>query len=258
MLESFKLFHKPTSSANTVIYFVWALILIVPWIISSNVGTTHLFPTISQVGTGFIELFNLGLVTHIGSSLALCGKAIFFSIIISLIAVYISPVAAFNPISKILSKFRFLPLTGITFYISLVISQAREMQVWVLVIFMSTYLITSLLGVLADIKEEEFNHAMALGCTKFESLWQVIIVGRLDYVFDVIRQNLAIVWMMLVTVESILAATGGIGFLIKNSDKFSNQGQLVALQIIILFIGISMDYVINTSRKALFKYSTFN
>jgi len=211
-----------------------------------------------QVWTGLVELFQEGLVVHVGSSLLLCGKAILFSVIISLAAVYASPIAALKPIAKTIAKFRFLPLTGITFYISLVIHGAREMQVWVLVIFMSTYLITSLMSVLGDIKEEEFNHAMALGCTRLESLWQVIVVGRLDYVFDVVRQNLAIVWMMLVTVESILAASGGIGFLIKNSDKFSNQGKLVALQIIILTIGIGMDYGINFTRKAIFKYSTFN
>jgi len=258
MLEAFKLFHKPNSTTNAVIYFIWVLIVMVPWIISSNVGTTHLFPSIDQVGKGFIQLFNSGLATHIASSLILCGRAILFSVGVSLAVVYVSPIAALNPIAKIVSKFRFLPLTGITFYISLVISQAREMQLWVLVIFMSTYLITSLMSVLGDIKEEEFNHAMTLGCTRWESLWQVIIVGRLDYVFDVVRQNLAIVWMMLVTVESLLAATGGIGFLIKNSDKFSNQGQLVALQIIILLIGVGMDYTVNFGRKAIFKYSTFN
>ena len=41
-------------------------------------------------------------------------------------------------------------------------------------------------------------------------LWQVVILGRIDYVIDVIRQNLAIAWMMLVTVESTLAAAGAV------------------------------------------------
>jgi NitT/TauT family transport system permease protein len=86
-------------------------------------------------------------------------------------------------------------------------------------------------------------------------LWQVIILGRLDYVIDVIRQNLAITWMMLVTVESIVAASGGLGFLIKNSDKFMNTGRIIALQIIILLIGLSLDSGINFLRKAIFRYS---
>jgi hypothetical protein len=38
-----------------------------------------------------------------------------------------------------------------------------------------------------------------------------VIVLKEDYVIDVIRQNLAI-WMMLVTVRTIVVASGGFGF----------------------------------------------
>jgi ABC-type nitrate/sulfonate/bicarbonate transport system permease component len=131
------------------------------------------------------------------------------------------------------------------------------MQVWVLVVFMSLYFITSLLAVLKDIPEEEIDHARSLKCSRWEILWEVVIKGRLDYVLDVLRQNLAIIWMMLVTVESILVAAGGLGVLIKNSDKFANHGRIVALQIIILLIGLALDWVLQTTRKGLFRYSTY-
>ena len=108
---------------------------------------------------------------------------------------------------------------------------------------------------LKDIKSEEFDHARALGCNRWEILWEVVIKGRLDYVIEIIRQNLAIVWMMLVTVESILAASGGLGFLIKNSDKFGNHGRIIALQLVILFVGLFMDYFLNTIRRLTFRYS---
>jgi NitT/TauT family transport system permease protein len=61
--------------------------------------------------------------------------------------------------------------------------------------------------------------------------------------------------MMLVTVESIVAASGGLGFLIKNSDKFMNHGRIIALQIVILLIGLFLDWFINYLRKAFFRYS---
>jgi NitT/TauT family transport system permease protein len=62
---------------------------------------------------------------------------------------------------------------------------------------------------------------------------------------------------MLVTVESILIAAGGLGVLIKNSDKYANHGRIVALQIIILLIGLLLDWILNTTRKSLFRYSTY-
>jgi ABC-type nitrate/sulfonate/bicarbonate transport system permease component len=86
-------------------------------------------------------------------------------------------------------------------------------------------------------------------------LWEVVIRGRLDYVIESTRQNLAIVWMMLISVESILAAAGGLGFLIKNSDKNGNQGRAIALQIIILLIGILLDFLLTKSRQLIFRYS---
>jgi NitT/TauT family transport system permease protein len=131
------------------------------------------------------------------------------------------------------------------------------MQVSVLVVFMSLYFITSLLAVLKDIPKEEIDHARSLKCSRWEVLWEVVIKGRLDYVLEVLKQNLSIVWMMLVTVESILVAAGGLGVLIKNSDKFMNHGRIVALQIVILLVGLLLDWIINLVRKSLFKYSTF-
>jgi NitT/TauT family transport system permease protein len=179
------------------------------------------------------------------------------SIIVSLILVYISPLPALKPLAYALSRIRYLPLTGITFYLAILVSNARTMQISVLFIFMSLYFITSLLSVLKDIPTEEIDHARSLKCSRWEVLWEVVIKGRLDYALEVLRQNLAIIWMMLVTVESILVAAGGLGVLIKNSDKFMNHGRIVALQLVILLVGLLLDWVLSFSRKAIFKYSSF-
>jgi NitT/TauT family transport system permease protein len=79
---------------------------------------------------------------------------------------------------------------------------------------MSLYFITSLLSVLKDIPKKKSTCPILAKCSRWEVLWEVVVKGRLDYVIDVLRQNLSIVWMMLVTVESILVA-GGLGVLIK-------------------------------------------
>lgn len=249
-------FEEIAKSQRLIIISLWFLLLLVYWFVSSA-GSKHLFPTPNQVWEGFVSLYKEGLVVHIASSLGLCFKAAFISLLFSLVVVYLSPIPLLKPIAKFLSKIRYLPLTGITFYLSMLVSNARSMQVWVLVIFMSLYFITSLLSVLKDIPEEEIDHARSLKCTRWEILWEVIIKGRLDYVIDVLRQNLAIIWMMLVTVESILVAAGGLGVLIKNSDKFMNHGRIVALQLIILLIGLLLDWLLNISRKSLFRYSTY-
>lgn len=250
----FRPFEKISKNSRLIIIAVWVIIVGAFWFVSS-MGDRHLFPSPEQVLTGFKELYNEGLVVHIGSSLLLCFKAIIIAVIISLIFTYLSTVPVITPLAKALSQLRYLPLTGITFYLAILISDARAMQVWVLVVFMSTYLTTSLLSMVSAIAQEEFDHARSLRCNRWEVLWEVVIKGRVDHVIEIIRQNLAIVWMMLVTVESILVAAGGLGFLIKNSDKFMNHGRIIALQIVILFVGLSIDFVLSFLRKAFFRYS---
>ena len=252
----FRPFEKINGGQQLSIIIIWVFLVLGYWIFTSF-GTKHLFPTPEQVWTGLKNLYNEGLMVHLFSSLGLCFQAALFSLIISLGIVYLSPLPAIRPVAEFFSKLRYLPLTGITFYMAILVSNARSMQVWVLVVFMSLYFITSLLGVLKDIPEDEINHARSLKCNRWEILWEVVIKGRLDYVLDVLKQNLAIIWMMLVTVESILVATGGLGVLIKNSDKFANHGRIVALQIVILLIGLSLDWFLQVIRKGLFRYSTY-
>lgn len=235
---------------------IWVILILGYWTLSST-GSKHLFPTPTQVWEGFESLYREGLIVHLFSSIGLCIQAAVLSIVISLIIAYLSPLPAIRPVASALSKIRYLPLTGITFYLAIMVSDARTMQVSVLFIFMSLYFITSLLSVLKDIPDDEIDHARSLKCSRWEVLWEVVIKGRLDYVLEVLRQNLAIIWMMLVTVESILVAAGGLGVLIKNSDKFMNHGRIVALQIVILLVGLGLDYALSVVRKSVFKYSTF-
>jgi ABC-type nitrate/sulfonate/bicarbonate transport system permease component len=247
-------FEKIAKSKRTIILSIWVVLLLAIWFAGTS-GEKHLFPSPSQVFKGFSDLYNEGLVVHILNSLILCFLSIFLAIIISMLLAYSWPIPALKPLSEFVTKFRFLPFTGLSFYVALMIHDARNMQIWILVIFLTTFLTTSLIAVIKDIPEEEFDHAKTLKCSRWEVLWQVIVLGRLDYVIDVIRQNLAIAWMMLVTVESIVVASGGLGFLIKNSDKFMNHGRIIALQIIILLIGLGLDAGINFLRKAIFRYS---
>lgn len=255
MLKLITPFEKIAKSHRTLILVGWILVLLLIWFLGT-MGEKHLFPSPSQVINGLSQLYSEGLVVHIFNSLALCFLSIFIAIVLSMFFAYTFPIPLMKPVSEFITKLRFLPFTGISFYITMVIHEARNMQIWIMVIFLTTFLTTSLISVVSSIPQEEFDHAKTLKCSRWEVLWQVIILGRIDYVIDVIRQNLAITWMMLVTVESIVVASGGLGFLIKNSDKFMNHGRIIALQIIILLIGLFLDWAINFLRKALFRYST--
>jgi ABC-type nitrate/sulfonate/bicarbonate transport system permease component len=254
MKELITPFESISKQKQLFILIGWIVTILAIWFLST-MDEKHLFPSPAQVIKGMSELYSEGLVVHIFSSLKLCFLSIFLAVILSMLFAYIWPIPLLKPVSEFVTKLRFLPFTGLSFYITMIVHDARNMQIWIMVIFLTTFLTTSLIAVISAIPQEEFDHAKSLKCSRFEILWEVIIKGRIDHVIDVIRQNLAITWMMLVTIESIVVAAGGLGFLIKNSDKFMNHGRIIALQIIILLIGLSLDWTINYVRKALFRYS---
>lgn len=256
MKKFFEPFAEVSARLRVVMMLTWVVIVIAFWAVNSVMSDKHLFPTITQVAAGFASLWQDGLISHIFASLGLFAQAVAFALMGSLLITYASPIASLKPIASFASIFRYLPLAGLTYYLVILAKDARTMQVSVLTIFMSTYFITSLLAMVRDVKQEEFDHAYTLRCSKWEVLKELIIVGRFDVVLDILRQNLSIIWMMLVTVESILVASGGIGVLIKNSDKFGNHGRIVALQIIILLLGLGLDWTIDTIRKSAFRYAT--
>ena len=137
-------FEEISKLNKTYIVIGWFVLLFGTWIFNAF-GSTHLFPTPSQVFNGFTDLYREGLVVHIFSSVWLCTQSVFISILISLSFCYLSPLPILKPIATFVSKFRYLPLTGISFYIAILIRDARMIQVWVLVVFMTTFLTTSLL-----------------------------------------------------------------------------------------------------------------
>jgi len=255
-MKLLKPFEEIKGSIKLTIQLGWLIFIILVWTIA-GLGETHLFPTPIQVLVGFKDLFLGGLTVHVFSSLWLCAQSVFVGALISLVFCYLSPVPILKPLANFISKLRFLPLTGISYYVATLINDAREIQMWVLVVFMTTFLITTILGVINDIPEVEFDHAKTQGCSRWEMLWEVVIKGRFDYVIESIRQNLAIVWMMLVSVESILIAAGGLGTLIKNSDRVGSNGRVIAVQIVIILIGLGLDYSLTKIRKLSFRYSNF-
>jgi ABC-type nitrate/sulfonate/bicarbonate transport system permease component len=255
MRELLKPFEILNPRKNSFIALGWGVILFLYWFLSSSIGTTHLFPTPSQVALGFKQLYQEGLVVHLFSSLGLFLKASIIAVVVSLLLSYSAPIPTLKPLSGFISRMRYLPMVGLSFYVAIINSDGRFIQTWVLVIIMSTFLITSLLAMIKDVPEIELDHARTLGCNRWEVLLEVVIKGRIDYVFEAVRQNLAVVWMTLVTVESIVPSEGGLGFLIQSSSKMGVHGRIIALYIVILSIGLLLDNTLTYLRKVIFRYS---
>ena len=114
---------------------------------------------------------------------------------------------------------------------------------------MSFYFIDSLIVMINEIPEEDIIRRKAQKMSQWKVLWKVVILDRLDYLFEIVRQNLSITFMMLVSVEAMNKAAGGMGAILNDTNRALNFPKIFAIQITILLVGIMIDsglrFVIN-------------
>ena len=112
-------FEKISKSQKTIILVVWIVLVLLFWFVGTS-GQKHLFPSPSQVFEGFKGLYAEGLVVHIFNSLSLCFLSIFLATILAMLFAYTWPIPLLKPVAEFVTKFRFLPFTGLSFYITLI------------------------------------------------------------------------------------------------------------------------------------------
>jgi NitT/TauT family transport system permease protein len=197
------------------------------------------------------ELFMDNLLT----SLLLTGKALFYSVLITLLFGYASVIPLFRPAALFLVKCRYLTLTGLIFVFTLLSRDGGQLKLSLLLFGIVPFLTTSFLSIILHTPNQEYELCQTLGYSRWESLYEVIIVGKADQVFEVVRQNFAIAWMMITKVEGLNMSEGGIGALMIKYNKYNDLPHVLALQSVILGLGLGFDYLLGVLRHWLFPYT---
>jgi NitT/TauT family transport system permease protein len=89
----------------------------------------------------------------------------------------------------------------------------------------------------------------------WQTLLEVVIIGRLDQVIEVMRQNFAIAWMMITMVEGLNMSEGGLGTMLIKSNKYIDLGTVFAVLIIIFLMGVCFDFLLAKIRVWLFPFT---
>src|SRR5205085_7209830 len=120
---------------------------------------------------------------------------------------------------------------------------------------MTTFFVTSMAQIVMEIPREQFDHMRVLGAGELRILWEVVVRGTLDRALDVLRQNVAMGWAMITMVEGISRAEGGVGALILNENKHFLLAEVYAILLVILLLGLIMDYGMGVLTMALCPHS---
>ena len=94
-----------------------------------------------------------------------------------------------------------------------------------------------------------------LGLGEWGSFWEVVVRGKLPDMLEVVRQNFAIIWTLITLVESLYQSEGGIGLLLYKQNRYLHLDGVLAIQLVILALGVAQDYAFEGVRRVFFPYA---
>ncbi|OFX20272.1 MAG: hypothetical protein A2V77_16875 [Anaeromyxobacter sp. RBG_16_69_14] len=217
----------------------WVALGIAVWFLSPFAT----LPTPGQVGAALGDLWlHAGLAQELFTTLRLILHSLAWTVVIALLLSYATVLPAVRPLVGAVSKLRFLGLTGLVIPFTLMTGGGYDLKVALLAFGMTTYFVTAMAQVVADIPRDQFDHMRTLGAGELRILWEVVILGTADKALDILRQNLAIGWTMITMVEGISRAEGGLGAVILNENKHFKLPEVYAIMVLILLVGLVLDY----------------
>lgn len=249
--DIFKPFGKVDSKTKTIIVFVQGVFILLLF----QVFHSPIVPAPSVIFSSLIGLLQSSeLYDNLLNSLGITIQAMIYSILITMALVYLSTIPFFSPIARIISKFRYLTLTGLVYLFTIFTSNMGELKLSLLIFGIVPFFVTSFLSAVCQIPDQQVDKAFVNRMNAWETLYEVVIVGRLDQLIEVMRQNFAISWMMITTVEAYDMSGGGIGTMLLKSNKHLDLGPVFAMLIIVLSLGLFFDWALSKTRTVLFKY----
>ena len=252
MKKLFQPFAKISRRTLLFLVAVQAILTLLTWHFSSD----GLIPKPGKVATAFVQLITSStLLDNVLVSLLLTGKAMLYSIVITLLFCYLSVLPFFNSLAQFLVKCRYLTLTGLIFIFTLLTADGGQLKLSLLVFGIVPFFVTSFLSVIVHINKQEYELCQTLGYNRWQTLYEVIIIGKGDQVLEILRQNFAISWLMITLVEGLSMSEGGIGTLLIKYNKYNDLTNVLALQLVIFVLGLFFDFLLGTLRHWLFPYT---
>lgn len=232
------------------------LIQIILFVSLAQLNTNEIMPKPLGILDSSVRIItDDGFFDNFFSTLGLILKGMTISILISLTLVYLSLIPGFTGITRFISKLRFLTYTGLLFVFTILLRDGHEIKISLLLFGIIPYFVTSLLAYIEEIPRKEYELCYTLKFNTWKTLYEVIIRGKLHLVLEVIRQNFAIAWMMITSVEGLCMSEGGLGTMMIKSNKYLKIDDVFGVLLIILVLGILFDYIFDVLKVWIFPYT---
>lgn len=243
-----------TIGTRKLLIFITVLQLII-FLSLAQFNGNEIMPKPIGILNSLIELVSsYSFYDNMIATLFLIIKGMGIAILISLFVSYLSLVPALSGIPSFISKLRFLTYTGLVFVFTILLN-GGQIKIAVLLFGIIPYFVTSLVSYFKDIPRKEYELCYTLKMNRWQTLYEVVIRGRLHVVLEVIRQNFAIAWMMITSVEGLCMSEGGIGTLMNKANRVVQMDKIFAILTSVFILGIFFDYLFDVLKVWLFPYT---
>lgn len=244
---------KELSSQERLLSTILVIALVfTTWSLSGN----KYIPTPFEIAGSLPRLINdKNIAGNFIKSLAFCFQAMGYSLLIAVIVSYLSVLPLFTTFCTFLRKFRFLPSTGLSFLFMKMTDNIDQQMFWMMIFGVTTWMIDAMVGIALSINRDDVMYARSLRLSRWECMRELLIKGKAAQMFIAAISIFAVAWMLLASIENIAKASGGIGVILAESNKYYKFEEVYAIQLLIFLTGIGMDTILNIIRKWLFPYS---
>jgi ABC-type nitrate/sulfonate/bicarbonate transport system permease component len=185
-----------------------------------------------------------GLFHETWTSFVLNLEATLIAGTLAMILAYCWVIPALRPFVEMCENWRFMGLTGISFFFMLMFSSAHSAKVAAVVFVMLPFILTSLCDSVRSIEESAVNHARTLKLSPFRTVWEIGIWGSRDKTIEAIRQNFAIGWGTTAAVEGFIRSEGGVGLMIVEQAKYLRLAELFGTLLFVLVLGLLQNKIL--------------
>ena len=253
IFDMFTPFKKINPITRAVLMITQAVIVISCLQLFSN----ELFPKPTEIISSLWAMMQTkDFYDDLFASLYLTFKAMSLAIIIALPISYLITIAFFEGLAKFITKLRFLTLTGLSFVFLMFLRDADSFKLSLLLFGIVPFFVTSLLTEYATIKSEELDLCKTLKMSPWQSLYELIIYGKLNTAILAIGVNFAICWIMITYVEGQTMGGGGLGTIMIKQQKYLHLAEVFSVLIIIFTLGNISDFIFAKIRKIAFPYTS--
>jgi ABC-type nitrate/sulfonate/bicarbonate transport system permease component len=254
--EGFRLLGAPSRLVRANLLAIWLLILFLFWAFSPIQG----MPYPSEVWRAFNRMWALNnesnLVYNTYVTLRLNVVGLFFATVISLVLSYASVLPFLRPLNQILQWFRYLPIVAFNLLFLALFTIGPSLKIAMLTVGMAFFLITGMTAIIASIPRLKFELARVLNYNDWRTFYTVVFRPTLPAMIDLVAQNAAMGWIMIVAIETFNRTEGGIGAQIYSYSSTNQQAEVYVYLFIIGAIAVIEDQIFVWLRRLIFPYTT--